>query len=360
MTAFCLSSLIISAQEFQFETVAESKVSPVKSQDRTGTCWAYSTVSFIESEIMWLGGPELDLSEMYIVKHAYDAKAKQFVLLHGMGNFSQGGQAHDVMNVIDQYGFVQEENYFGQKDTSEVHNHTEMESTLKGMLKNYIGQKNATPSETWFANVNSVLTNYLGETPSEVKFNKRTYSPVQFAEALGVDKNNYIELSSYNHHPFYKPFDLEVPDNWSHDRYYNLPIDALIDVMKKALEEGRTIVWDGDVSEPFFSHKEGVAILPVDDSKGFVPQAEKEVTQADRQKAFYSWQVTDDHLMHIVGLAKDQNGTIYFKTKNSWGDKSNAYGGYLYMSEQYVRMNTVAVMLHKGALSKELSKKLFK
>ncbi len=355
----CFFFTTVNAQdEFEFESIVETKTTPVKSQDKTGTCWAYSTISFIESEIMRMGGPELDLSEMYIVKHAYESKAKQYVLLHGMGNFSQGGQAHDVTNVIAEYGFVQEQDYWGRLDTSKMHNHSEMAQVMKTMLDNCIQAKHASPSDLWFFNISSLLTNYMGEVPSQIKYNKRDYTPIQFAQGLGFDKNNYIELTSYTHHPFYKEFDLEVPDNWSHDRYYNMPIDELIEIMKNALEKGYSFVWDGDVSEDFFSHKKGVALIPVDTSKEFVPQEEKEVTQEDRQKAFYSWKATDDHLMHIVGLAKDKNGTIYFKTKNSWGTKSNELGGYLYMSEQYVRMNTVAIMLHNKALDQKIYKKL--
>lgn len=357
----CFVFSAVSAQDsFEFNSIAEIKTTPVKSQDRTGTCWAFSTISFVESEIMRMGGPELNLSEMFIVKHAYERKAQQYILLHGMGNFSQGGQSHDVMNVIGEYGFVPESDYRGKIDTSKIHDHSEMASTIKEMLDNYINQKDAAPSNIWYENVNAVLNNYLGETPKEIQFNKRIYTPFQFARGLGIVKENYIELTSYTHHPFYKKFDLEVPDNWSHDRYYNIPIDELLATMKQALQNGYSIVWDGDVSEPFFSHKNGLALLPVDNEAGFVPQKEKEVSQEDRQQAFYSWKATDDHLMHIVGIEKDKNGTVYFKIKNSWGTKKNPYHGYLYMSESYVRMNTVAIMLHKQAISKDLSKKLFK
>ncbi len=348
------------SQNFKFESIAENKVTPVKSQGQTGTCWAFSTISFLESEIMRMGGPELDLSEMYIVKHVYERKAKQYVYLHGMGNFSQGGQAHDVLNEVHDFGLVPEYAFSGKKDSTLAHNHYEMEASLKNLLHNYINQKNASPSQLWFENINSILLNYLGELPNEVNYKKRSYSPSEFAKGWGVEKAKYIELSSYTHHPFYSQFDLEVPDNWSHDRYYNLPVDELIEVMKTALNNGFTLVWDGDVSEDFFSHSKGLAIVPLDTAKGFVPQEEKQVTQDERQNAFFSWKATDDHLMHIVGLAKDQNGTIYFKTKNSWGTESNPYGGYVYMSEQYLRMNTVAIMLSKDALSKEVSKKIFK
>ncbi|SMO53046.1 bleomycin hydrolase [Saccharicrinis carchari] len=356
----CLWSFTLAAQEkFVFGSETVIKTTAVKSQDKTGTCWAYATISFIESEIMRMGGPELDLSEMFIVKHVYQKKARQFVLLHGMGNFSQGGQAHDVMNVVQTHGLVPENYYYGIPDTSQKHNHSEMETALRALLDGYIAQKEASPSDVWFKNIQSVLINYMGKTPTQVRFNNRNYSPVEYAQGLGIDKNNYVELSSYTHHPFYKPFDLEIPDNWSHDRYYNVPIDELIATMKHALDNGYSIVWDGDVTEDFFSHKEGVAFIPLDESQGFTPQFEKHVTQTDRQKAFYSWRATDDHLMHIVGMAKDKNGILYFKTKNSWGTENNPYGGYVYMSEEYLRMNTVAIMLHKQALDKSLAKKLF-
>lgn len=354
----CLSLLPLSAQEsFVFGSETQLKATSIKSQDKTGTCWAYGTVSFIESEIMRMGGPELDLSEMYIVRHVYESKARKYVMLHGMGNFSQGGQAHDVMNVIQEYGFVPESYYYGISDTSQKHDHSDMERGLKGMLDAFMASKDASPSEVWFKNVASILTNYMGAVPSQVQSNNRVYSPQDFARGLGFDRSNYVELTSYTHHPYYKPFNLEIPDNWSHDKYYNLPIDELVECMKQALKSGYSVVWDGDVTEKFFSHSKGVGFNALEDSLGFTPQQEKLVMQADRQNAFLSWKATDDHLMHIVGMAKDENGTDYFKAKNSWG-VSNVYGGYVYLSEQYVRMNTVAIMLHKQALNKNFAKML--
>jgi len=357
----CLHVNLYSQVEgFGLETVYEVKSTSVKNQENTGTCWAYSTTSFIESEIIRMGGPALDLSEMYFVHHTYNNKALQYILLHGKGNFSQGGQAHDVINVLKTEGFVQNNDYSGKLIDSVPHNHDELEMVMKSMLDKYINQVDAKPSELWFKNISSVLKNYLGELPKTTGFNKRSYSPVDFAKGFGIASENYIELSSYSHHPFYELFDLEVPDNWSHDRYYNLPIDELINVMQNSLAKGYSIVWDGDVSENYFSHKEGLAILPEDESLGFVPQKEIEVSQEDRQKAFYSWQATDDHLMHIVGLVKDVNGSFYFKVKNSWGTNRNNIGGYLYMSMPYARLNTVAIMIHKDALEKTVQKELLK
>lgn len=359
ISGLIMASLFVQAQEkFGFEIINDLETNTVKLQGKTGTCWAYSTVSFVESEVIRMGGPSIDLSEMFIVKHAYQNKAKEYIYRHGIGNFSQGGQAHDVIKVISEYGFVPEKEFWGRQDTSIMHNHSELEPILKSMLDTYISQKGASPKKQWFDNINAVLTAQLGEVPTAITFNKRSYSPAKFADALGFKPDNYIELTSYTHHPYNKPFVLEVPDNWSNDTYYNIELNDLVNSMKEALEKGYTIVWDGDVSEKNFSHKNGVAILPQIDTLGFVPQMEDIVTPEMRQESFFNWKATDDHLMHIVGTVKDTNGTIYFKTKNSWGDTSNQYGGYLYMSEAYVRMNTVAIMLHKNALNKTLYKKL--
>jgi bleomycin hydrolase len=352
--AFGASAQEKSKSSIEFTPVHDIKTTPVKSQDRTGTCWSYSTTSFLESEIIRLGGPELDLSEMYFVRYAYPEKARLYIMAHGKGNFSEGGQAHDVMNVVRQHGIATEEAYPGRRDTSKPHNHSELASSQKALLDNYLKARKASPSPVWYEVQAAILDIYMGEVPEKV--NGKT--PQEFASEMKINADDYIELTSYTHHPYYKPFNLEVPDNWSHDLYYNLPLNELMEVMDNALSNGYTFVWDGDVSEKFFSHKQGAAIIPVDASKGFAPQDEKEITPEVRQEAFLSWQSTDDHLMHITGLSKDQNGTPYYKTKNSWGTDRGGYEGYLYMSDSYMRQHTVAIMLHKDALPKALKKKL--
>lgn len=349
----------IQAQEkpengFEFTPVHDIKTTPVKSQDRTGTCWSYSTTSFIETEIIRLGGPELDLSEMYFVRYAYPEKARLYIMAHGKGNFSEGGQAHDVTNVIRQYGIATEEAYPGRKDVTKPHNHSELASSQKALLDNYINGRKASPSPVWYDVQSAILDIYLGEVPNEVDGK----TPQEFASKMKIDADNYIELTSYSHHPYYKGINLEVPDNWSDDMYYNLPLDELMDVMNNALSNGYSFVFDGDVSEKFFSHKKGAAIVPVDEEQEFTPQSEKEITQAVRQEAFLSWQSTDDHLMHITGLSTDQEGTKFYKTKNSWGTSRGGYEGYLYMSESYMRLHTVAIMVHKDAVPKAIAKKL--
>ncbi len=347
----------IMAQEepkFEFTPVHDVKTTSVKCQDRTGTCWSYSTTSYIETEVLRLGGPELDLAEMYFARYTYSAKAHKYIMLHGKGNFSQGGQAHDVMNVIKDYGMATQEAYEGRKDVSVPHNHSELESTQKALLDNFMKQKGASPKQEWYDVQDAILDIYLGEAPEKVEGK----TPQEFAKAMKINPDDYIELTSYTNYPYYQLADLDVPDNWSDDLYYNLPIDELMEVMNYALANGFSFVWDGDVSEKYFSHKEGVALLPVDEKSEFEPTKEKSVTQEDRQQAFLSWQCTDDHLMHITGMVKDQNGTMYYKTKNSWGTERNTFGGYLNMSESFVRLNTVAIMVHKDALPKAIAKKL--
>ena len=345
---------------YGFKKAVELKNTPVKSQGRTGTCWSYASTSFIESEIIRLGGDALDLSEMYFARYAYENKAGRYVKFHGNNNFGQGGQAHDVLDVIKESGMATEEAYHGIKYDSETHNHSELSSVLQGFLDGLL--KGRKPSQTWPDAYATILDTYLGEVPEAVEFAGKRTTPEQFVYTTGFDASDYIEITSYSHAPFYEPFVLEVPDNWSHDPYYNVPLDDLIEIMDYSLDNGYTVCWDGDCSDKGFSHKDGIAAIPeetgesLDLSSG--PVNEKTITQSDRQKAFETFESTDDHLMHIVGSANDKNGTKYYLTKNSWGEKSNKFGGKLYMSTSYVRLHTVAVMVHVDAVPDGIKEKL--
>jgi bleomycin hydrolase len=354
---------IASAQDYsgyEFKKAKEWKNTAVKSQDRTGTCWSYATTSFLESEIIRLGGDEPDLSEMYFVRYAYENRARQYVMFHGKNNFGQGGQAHDVLNVVKEYGFVTEEAYPGIRYDSKIHNHSELSSVLEGFLDGLL--KSRRPSTVWAGAYAKILDTYLGEVPETINYNGDQISPEQFALYTGIDASGYIEITSYSHAPFYEPFVLEVPDNWSHDLYYNLPLDEMMEVMDQALENGFTVCWDGDVSEKGFSHKDGIAAVPEEMSEdpdlSSGPVEEKTVDQEQRQRAFESFNSTDDHLMHITGSAFDKNGTGYYLTKNSWGEESNEFGGKLYMSTSYVRLHTIAIMVHKDAVPDDIKHKL--
>ncbi len=351
---------------YHFTDIREIKTTPVKNQQHTGTCWCFATTSFVETEILRMGGPALDLSEMFTVRHAYDHKGRLYVRYHGLANFGPGGQAHDVINMIRQYGFVPEEVYPGKDYGDTIHNHGELNAILNAYLDAVVKNRNRKLTPAWPKGFSSVLDVYLGKNPESFVVDGVKYTPKSFRDHFKFNPDDYIELTSYTHHPFYTKFGVEVPDNWSHDLYYNVPLDELISVMYNALAHGYSVAWDGDVSEKGFSYKNGVAILPEKpwskitgkDSVFKHPVKEWQVDAAMRQKTFDDYATTDDHLMHLVGTGTDENGTHYYLTKNSWGTKSNKYSGYLFMSEPYVRLKTLAILVHKDALPKELKKKL--
>ena len=361
LSAALLMVVALKAQnDYAFEPINDIETSTVKSQDRTGTCWCYSTVSFIETELMRMGQEEVDLSEMYIVKKAYEQKASDYIRYHGKGNFSQGGQAHDVMNEIIDHGMVPETAYSGIQYGTERHNHTEMVSVLSHMLEGVLASRSRTLTNAWEPAFESALAAYLGEDPTTFSYEGEAYTPQSYLKSTGFNPEDYVEFTSYTHHPYYQQVILEVPDNWSNDPYYNLPLDELMEVMDYSLKEGYSVVWDGDVSHKGFSHKAGVAVVPADEEAEFAeePIEEKDITVDYRQKMFNNHATTDDHLMHLTGLYKDKNGTVYYKTKNSWGTDSNDFGGFLYMSEPYMRLSTVAIMVHKDAIPERIAKKL--
>lgn len=334
-----------------FTTISDIETSSVKNQHRTGTCWAFATVSFLETELIRKDNEELDLSEMYLVRYTYLTKAMDYVRFHGKNNFSQGGQAHDALNEMRKHGIVPEEIYTGREYNLSFHHHGEMEAVLSGMLDGVLKNAQSKLTDVWPEAIEAVLDVYMGTPPESFDYEGKTYTPQTFADdVVGLNLDDYVELTSYSHQPFYTHFDLEIPDNWSHDHYYNLPIDELMQVMNYALENGYSVCWDGDVSEEGFDHRGGVATLD-DDSE--------EVTQAMRQTTFNNWSSTDDHLMHLTGLSKDNDGTMYYKTKNSWSAQSNAYDGFLYMSEPFIKLKTVAIMIHKDAIPDEIADKLF-
>jgi bleomycin hydrolase len=365
-------------EKYVFTKVISLPVTSVKDQSATGTCWSYATTSFIESELLRTTKDTFDLSEMYFARKTYEAKAIQYVRLHGSANFGQGGQAHDVMNVIRKYGMVTDAAYSGLANGQTKPSHAELEAVLTAMVgaisKNPAGKL----SPEWMNAISGVLDVYLGKIPST--FGKSNTTPFEFAKKINPD--DYIEITSYSHHSYYAPFALEVPDNWSGDLYYNVPLDELIQIMDYALNKGFTIDWDGDVSDKGFSHKSGVAIVPELSVENMAaterskwdkltekerraqlytfekPVPEKNITPEIRQAAFDNFSATDDHLMHLTGTVTDQNGKRYFRTKNSWAADSNTDGGYLNMSEAYARLNTIAIMIHKDAVPKEIRKKL--
>lgn len=351
------------AQVYNFSTVADNKATSVKDQANSGTCWCYATLSFLESELLRTGKGEFDLAEMYVVRYNYIERMKDNYYKGGKGNVDQGSVCHMAINVIDKYGIVPQSVYNGINYASEGNDHTELSAYIKAISAASVSLKNR--SEEYFELEKALMDAYLGEVPESFEYEGKTYTPESFAGYLGIDKDDYVEITSFSHHPFYEKVDVEVPDNWDHGKMYNLPLDEFMSVIDRALEKGYTLVWDGDVSEPGYVFSKGIAIIPEDgtmdrkkimESETVIP--EKEITQEIRQKGYENFVTTDDHLEHITGIATDQNGTRYYKVKNSWAADSNMYGGYHYISESYMRAKTISVMLHKDALSKDIKKKL--
>jgi bleomycin hydrolase len=365
-------------EKYIFTKVIDLPATAVKDQSATGTCWSFATTSFIESELLRMTKDTFDISEMFFARKAYEVKAIQYVRMHGTANFGEGGQAHDVMNVVRKYGMITDAAYSGLANGQIKPTHPEMDALLKAMVEVISKNPAGKLSPEWINAISGVLDVYLGKVPET--FGTTHTTPLEFARKINPD--DYIELTSYTHHPFYVPFALEVPDNWSGDLYDNVPLDELIQIMDNALNKGYTVVWDGDVSDKGFSHKNGIAIIPETSIDNMTaterskwekltekerkaqlytftkPVPEKNITPEIRQAAFDNYSATDDHLMHITGTVTDQNGKHYFRTKNSWSAESNADGGYLNISEAYFRLNTIAIMVHKDALPKEIRKKL--
>lgn len=354
---------------YEFEITHQVKTTPVKNQSKTGTCWSFATTSFIEAELIRMGKGEHVLSTMWNVRHAYPKKAVNFVRYAGSTSFSGGGQAHDVMNVIKEYGMVPEEVYKGMNINETEHNHGEMDAVLKSIVDAVTKNKGGKITPRWQEVFESVLNIYLGVPIKEFSYNEKKYTPKSFVDSLGFNPDDYVEFTSFTHHPFYTKFNLEVPDNWSRDLYYNIPINDMVHLIDSALVKGYSIAWDGDTSEKSFD-KKGLAIVPEEepktdeekkdekDSDKEEPVKEKFITETMRQETFDNQTTTDDHFMHITGLAKDKRGYTFYYVKNSWGTKDRKYDGYWYMSEPYLRYKTIAIMVHKDVVPGWLKRKL--
>jgi bleomycin hydrolase len=332
--------------EFTDKIKLESTV--VKNQGGTGTCWSFAMTSFIESELIRMGKGAIDLSEMFFVDMAYKDKARLFFLYQGKNNFDEGGEGHDVLSVIREYGMVPDTVLPGIKTDGKFQHRDLVKELNEVVQKSNKWKKNFDAADT--KSIDPVLEKYIGVRPDSFSYEGKEYTPNTFRNYLGISADDYIEITSYSHHPFYKPFVLEVPDNWSHDMYYNLPISELIEVVDSSLEKGFTVCWDGDISERQFSNKKAKADLPSD-----------EIGKADqllREQTFLNRKTTDDHLMHIVGIAADENSRTFYNTKNSWGADSNNNQGFLYMSEDYLRLKTIAILVNRAAIPVGIAKKL--
>lgn len=351
----------------------------VQDQCRTGTCWSFSALSFFESELIRKGKGRHNLSEMFVVRNAYVEKARNYVRMHGLMNFGPGGAFHDIPFIMKRYGIVPESAYKGLNYGVEKHDHGQMDKMLSGMMKSVASEETKTVNPAWEKAFTGALDAWLGETPKEFTYQGKTYTPLSFAASLGLNMDEYISISSFSHHPFYEKFVLEVPDNWQFESCYNVPLDVMMQVIENALNNGHTVSWAADVSEKGFNFREGLAIVPKDesainkrgeDNRQFnnagaqktgspfeAPCEEKEITQQVRQTAFDNYETTDDHGMHLVGIAKDQTGKRFYKVKNSWGEV-NDLKGYFFASEAYIKYKTTNILVHRDAIPKEIQRRL--
>lgn len=368
---------------FKFTDVKINKTGSVKDQNKSGTCWAFSGLSTLEDNVLRKGGPELDISEMYIVRNAYIDKAKKFMRMNGAINFAQGGSWGDVLNMTALYGAMPEEAYTGLNYGEDKHSHYEMADALEAYLRAVLsrGQKNKQLTTAWLPGFVGILDAYLGKVPETFTYNGKTYTPQQWAKEMGLEPENFVNITSYTHHPFYENFILEIPDNWAWTESRNVPMEEMQRIVDNALDKGWTVMWAADVSEGGFKWNKGFALLPDDkdkkdmtdtelsrwvklsdkdresskfDIKG--PVKEKTVTQESRQKTFDNYETTDDHGMVIVGTATDQEGNKYYKVKNSW-DTNQLYDGYLYVSMPFFLEKTLGVGVHNDAIPADIKKK---
>jgi len=367
---------------FCFTDVKINPTTSVKDQNKSGTCWCFASTSFMEDEILHKGGKELDLSEMYTVRKCYMDKAEKYIRMGGHINFAQGGAAGDVPYVWARYGAMPESVYSGLQYGEEKHSHYELAGALKAYLDAILKNPNKRLSTSWKKGFEAILDAYFGPVPETFEVDGKTYTPRTYADALGLNMNDYVSITSFTHHPFYTVFPIEVADNWLWSNSYNVPLDEMKKIVDNALEQGYTVSWGADVSEPTFRWADGFAMMPkkkgVEDMTNaevakWSKMSDKErlnkqnevngpceeivVTQEMRQNMFDRQETTDDHGMVIVGYAKDQKGNRWYKVKNSW-DNNQVYGGYLYVSEPYFLSKTINVLLNKNAVPKDIAKKM--
>lgn len=375
----------VEKEGFQFEEIATTEVTPVENQYRSGTCWSFSTLSYLESEMLREGKPVVNLSEMYVVRKAYEMKAKLYVRMHGNTNFGAGGAINDNTIVMDEFGMMPEEAYEGLNYGTDNHIHGELDEVLKQYLDGVIKNKNRKLTTAWFEGYKGILDAYLGEVPETFTYEGVEYTAESFAkDFMGLNADDYMMFSSYTHHPFHEQFIIEVPDNWSWGHVWNVKMDEMIEIFDNALENGYSIAWAADVSEKGFKWQKGLAIVPETNTENLEgtemskwselsdkerkkamfsfeePVPEKEITQEMRQEGFDNYETTDDHGMQIVAIAKDQNGTKYYKVKNSWGTEGHIYDGYFYASETFIKYKTMSFMVHKDGVPKNIKKQLKK
>lgn len=357
-----------SKDSFVFTDVVNIENTPVKNQGSSGTCWSYSANSFLESEMIRQGRKPVEISQIYTARNAYIEKGKNYVRMHGAVTLGDGGALHDVINMYRKYGAMPQSAYTGLNYGTTNNKFAEMGAMGEAVLSAVVKNPNGELTPNWLKAYTAVIDSYLGTVPESFDYNGKKYTPQSFAkDVIGINPDDYVEISSFKDYPYYQKFVLMVPDNWSFDQVYNVKLNELTDIIDNALRSGYTVGWAGDVSEKGFSWTNGVAYIPTKKFSDMTPeekeaifkgpQAELEITEDLRQKAFDNYNTQDDHGMHIVGISKDQNGKEYYIVKNSWG-ASNDYKGYMYITKNFIKYKTTAILLNKGGLSKDMAKKL--
>lgn len=366
-----------------FTIVKENPITSIKDQNRSGTCWDYSTLSFFEAEILKKTGKTYDLCESFVANKNYMDRAKTVVRMHGDAQFSQGGSAYDVLYVLKNYGICPQDAmpFPGSLTGDSLYNFNEFFSVMEPYVKAVATNKAPKISNQWKQGLQSILDAYLGKCPESFTYKGKTYTPKSFAASLGLNWNDYETFTSYTHHPFYTAFPVEVQDNWRQPASWNLPMEEMMKIIDNAVMNGYTIAWGGDVSEPGFT-RNGLAYMvdgkKIQSTKGSdmarwlglsaakkkdiiaelgVNVPEVKASQELRQERFDNWELTDDHGMVIFGIAKDQNGKEYYMVKNSWGE-TGAYKGIWYITKTFIAANTMDFMVNKNAVPKDIRKKL--
>ena len=379
----CFCSMNMKAQAttkeegFVFTTVKENPITSIKNQNRSSTCWSFSALGFLESELLRMGKGEYDLSEMFVVHHTMTDRARNYVRYHGDSSFSPGGSFYDIMYCLKNYGLVPQEAMPGIMYGDSLPVHNELDAVAEAYTNAIAKGKLTKLTPVWQQGLSAIYDTYLGQCPEKFTYKGKEYTPQSFYKSTGLNPSDYVSLTSYTHRPFYTQFPIEVQDNWRHGLSYNLPIDELMEVFDNAINTGYTIAWGSDVSESGFT-RDGVAVMPDNDKVQELsgsdmahwlklkpeekklntkPQPQKWCTQEERQLAYDNYETTDDHGMQIYGIAKDQEGNEYYMVKNSWGT-SNKYEGIWYASKTFVRYKTMNIVVHKDALPKAIKAKL--
>ncbi|RZK78544.1 MAG: aminopeptidase [Pedobacter sp.] len=356
-----------SAKTFKFTPVVNAEATSVKDQKSSGTCWSYSTNSFLESEMIRMGKKPVDIADLYTARNTYIEKGINYVRMHGALTLGDGGACHDVINMFAKYGAMPQQAYSGNGYGS-GRSSDRMNEVTKAILEKVVKAPEGKFDPNWKVQYIRAIDSSMGEVPERFSYEGKEYTPKTFAaEVVGINPDDYVELSSFNTAPYYKKAVLMVPDNWSFDQVYNVQMDDITNTIDHALKAGYTVAWATDVSEKGFSWKNGIAYIPSKDVKDMTgeekrnmfngPKPEKQITVEMRQASFDNYQTTDDHGMQITGIAKDQNGKEYYIVKNSWGT-SNDYKGYLYVTKNFVKYKTTAFLLNKNGIPADLREKL--